>query len=254
MTYPILSIITFLPLVAVTILALFMRGDDAAARQGAKWLALFTTSATFVISLFILMAGAAATLNGTAIGGWVLGLGFVGLFTLFFLWFGEVIRENQAGLYNEQVDRSFRMGMMWFIMSEVLFFAVFFGGQTTNRPRKYINADANANAALSSRLPYILAASRFAHYIKVIVRDKIGGFLTRGNVEAFLNNWISQYVLIDDSASQEVKSAFPLREASIVVVDVPGEPGSYKATVFLKPHFQLEELTTSIRLVANLPK
>lgn len=132
--------------------------------------------------------------------------------------------------------------------------AAFFGGQTTNKPKKYINADANANAALSSRLPYILAASRFAHYIKVIVREKIGGFLTRGNVEAFLNTWISQYVLLDDNARQEVKSAFPLREASIVVVDVPGEPGSYKATVFLKPHFQLEELTTSIRLVADLPK
>ncbi len=132
--------------------------------------------------------------------------------------------------------------------------AAFFGGQTTNKPKKYINADANANAALSSRLPYILAASRFAHYIKVIVREKIGGFLTRGNVEAFLNTWISQYVLLDDNARQDVKSAFPLREASIVVVDVPGEPGSYKATVFLKPHFQLEELTTSIRLVADLPK
>lgn len=132
--------------------------------------------------------------------------------------------------------------------------AAFFGGQTTNRPKKYINADANANAALSSRLPYIMAASRFAHYIKVIVRDKMGGFLTRGNVETFLNTWISQYVLLDDNASQDVKSAFPLREASIVVVDVPGEPGAYKATVFLKPHFQLEELTTSIRLVADLPK
>jgi len=132
--------------------------------------------------------------------------------------------------------------------------AAFFGGQTTNKPKKYINADANANAALSSRLPYIMAASRFAHYIKVIVRDKVGGFLTRGNVEAFLNSWISQYVLLDDNASQDVKSAFPLREANIVVVDVPGEPGAYKATVFLKPHFQLEELTTSIRLVADLPK
>lgn len=132
--------------------------------------------------------------------------------------------------------------------------AAFFGGQTSNKPKKYINADANANAALSSRLPYILSASRFAHYIKVIVRDKVGGFLTRGNVEAFLNNWIVQYVLLDDNASQEVKSAFPLREASIVVVDVPGEPGAYRATVFLKPHFQLEELTASIRLVADLPK
>lgn len=132
--------------------------------------------------------------------------------------------------------------------------AAFFGGQTTNKPKKYINDDANANAALSSRLPYILAASRFAHYIKVIVREKVGGFLTRGNVESFLNNWIAQYVLLDDNASQEVKSNFPLRQASIVVVDVPGEPGSYRATVFLKPHFQLEELTASIRLVADLPK
>ena len=78
-------------------------------------------------SLFVLMAGAAAMLNGAAIGSWVLGLGFALLLTLFFLWFGEVIRENQAGLYNEQVDRSFRMGMMWFIFSEVMFFAVFFG-------------------------------------------------------------------------------------------------------------------------------
>lgn len=132
--------------------------------------------------------------------------------------------------------------------------AAFFGGQTSNKPKKYINDDANANAALSSRLPYILAASRFAHYIKVIVRDKVGGFLTRGNVESYLNTWISQYVLLDDNASQEVKASFPLRAAQIIVVEVPGAPGSYTATVFLKPHFQLEELTTSIRLVAELPK
>ena len=79
------------------------------------------------IALFILMAGAAATLNGASAGSWVLGLGLLLLFTLFFLWFGAVIRENQAGLYNEQVDRSFRMGMMWFIFSEVMFFAAFFG-------------------------------------------------------------------------------------------------------------------------------
>lgn len=131
--------------------------------------------------------------------------------------------------------------------------AAFFGGQTSNKPKKYINDDANANAALSSRLPYILAASRFAHYVKVIVRDKVGGFLTRGNVEQFLNTWIAQYVLLDDNASQEVKAGYPLRAAQIVVVEVPGSPGAYKATIFLKPHFQLEELTTSIRLVADLP-
>jgi len=131
--------------------------------------------------------------------------------------------------------------------------AAFFGGQTTNLPKKYFSDSANANAKISALLPYMLAASRFAHYIKVIMRDKIGSFLTRANIESYLNSWISNYVLLDDNASQEVKAAYPLREAKVVVTEVPGEPGAYRATVFLKPHFQLEELTTSIRLVANLP-
>jgi len=132
--------------------------------------------------------------------------------------------------------------------------AAFFGGQTTNAPKKYFSDEANANARISAMLPYMLAASRFAHYIKVIMREKIGSFLTRGNVETYLNGWISNYVLLDDNATQDVKAAYPLRAASVVVTEVPGEPGAYKATAFLKPHFQLEELTTSIRLVANLPK
>lgn len=132
--------------------------------------------------------------------------------------------------------------------------AAFFGGQTTNLPKKYFSDEANANARISAMLPYMLAASRFAHYIKVIMREKIGSFMTRGNVESFLNGWIANYVLLDDNATQEVKAAYPLRAANIVVTDVPGEPGVYRATAFLKPHFQLEELTTSIRLVANLPK
>lgn len=131
--------------------------------------------------------------------------------------------------------------------------AAFFGGQTTNLPKKYFSDSANANAKISAMLPYMLAASRFAHYIKVIMRDKVGSFLTRGNIESYLNSWISNYVLLDDNASQEVKASYPLREASVIVTEVPGEPGVYRATVFLKPHFQLEELTTSIRLVANLP-
>jgi type VI secretion system protein ImpC len=132
--------------------------------------------------------------------------------------------------------------------------AAFFGGQTTNQPKKYFSDSANANAKISAMLPYMLAASRFAHYIKVIMREKIGTFMTRGNVEDFLNSWISNYVLLDDNASQDAKAGYPLREAKVLVTDVPGEPGAYRATVFLKPHFQLEELTTSIRLVANLPK
>ncbi|GAB2182351.1 hypothetical protein DLREEDagrD3_25740 [Denitratisoma sp. agr-D3] len=131
--------------------------------------------------------------------------------------------------------------------------AAFFGGQTTNKPKLYISPLANSNAQISAMLPYILAASRFAHYIKVIMREKLGSFLTRSNVESYLNSWIAQYVLLDDNASQGMKAAYPLRDAKITVTDIPGKPGAYNATIFLKPHFQLEELTTSIRLVAELP-
>jgi type VI secretion system protein ImpC len=133
-------------------------------------------------------------------------------------------------------------------------YAAFFGGQTTNKPKLYNTNSANANARISSMLPYILAASRFAHYIKSIMRDKIGSFMTRENVANYLNTWISQYVLLNDDAPQEVKAKFPLREARVDVTDVAGKPGCYKAVVFLKPHFQLDELTVSIRLVAELPQ
>jgi type VI secretion system protein ImpC len=132
-------------------------------------------------------------------------------------------------------------------------YAAFFGGQTTQKPKIYNLDDANANSNLSARLPYILAASRFAHYIKVIMRDKIGSFLTRGNVEDYLNTWIASYVVLNDNASQAVKAKFPLREARIDVYEVPGKPGSYRSVVYLRPHFQMEELTASIRMVATLP-
>jgi len=131
--------------------------------------------------------------------------------------------------------------------------AVFFGGQTTNQPKVYNTFEANANARISAMLPYVLAASRFAHYVKAIMRDKIGSFMTREDVERHLNNWIADYVLINDNATQEVKAQYPLREARVDVAEVAGKPGAYRAVIFLRPHFQLEELTTSIRLVASLP-
>jgi len=145
------------------------------------------------------------------------------------------------------------MGFLAICHSKGTDYAAFFGGQTTQRAKVYNTDDANANATLSARLPYLLAASRFAHYIKAIMRDKIGAFLTKDNVALYLNNWISNYVLLNDAASQDLKAKYPLREARVDVFDVPGKPGSYKATVFLRPHFQLEELTASIRLVATLP-
>ena len=145
------------------------------------------------------------------------------------------------------------LGFISIVNSKGSDFAAFFGGQTTNKPRVYNLDTANANAALSSRLPYVLAASRFAHYLKVIMRDKIGSFQTKDSVESYLNTWLSQYVLLDANATQGEKARFPLAEGRGDVVEVPGRPGAYQATVFLRPHFQMEELTTSIRLVAELP-
>ncbi|HEV2854758.1 MAG TPA: type VI secretion system contractile sheath large subunit [Thermoanaerobaculia bacterium] len=132
-------------------------------------------------------------------------------------------------------------------------YAAFFGGQTTQKPRVYDTNEANANARISAMLPYMLAASRFAHYIKAIMRDKIGSFMTADNVSVFLNRWIGNYVLGRDDAGQSLKAQYPLRQARVDVSEVPGKPGAYKAVAFLRPHFQLEELTTSIRLVATLP-
>lgn len=132
-------------------------------------------------------------------------------------------------------------------------FAVFFGGQTAHKPPLYSNDLANANARLGAMLPYILAASRFAHYLKAIMRDKVGSFQSRASVESYLNQWVSRYVTVDDEASQEVKARLPLREARVEVSEVAGRPGVYNGVIFLRPHFQLEELTASIRLVAELP-
>ncbi|HSY71319.1 MAG TPA: type VI secretion system contractile sheath large subunit [Alloacidobacterium sp.] len=132
-------------------------------------------------------------------------------------------------------------------------YAAFFSVQTANKPKLYDKDAANANARLSAQLPYILAMSRFAHYLKVMMRDKIGSFMSRQDCERFLNQWIANYVCADDDASQAAKAKLPLREAAIQVSEIPGKPGAYRAVAFLKPHFQLDELSVSLRLVADLP-
>ena len=132
-------------------------------------------------------------------------------------------------------------------------YAAFFSVQSCQKPKVYDSDSANANARLSAQLPYIMAVSRFAHYLKAMMRDKIGSFMSRTEAEAFLNRWITNYVTPDDSASPTVKSQRPLREARIDVSEIPGKPGVYRAVAFLRPHFQLDELTVSLRLVAELP-
>jgi type VI secretion system protein ImpC len=133
-------------------------------------------------------------------------------------------------------------------------YAAFFGAQSTQRAKKYDSDAANANASLSTQLQYIFAVSRIAHYMKSMMRDKIGSFATTANVQTYIQRWIDQYVTADDAASQETKAQFPLREASIEVSEVPGRPGVYRAVSFIRPHFQLDELSVSLRLVAELPQ
>jgi len=132
--------------------------------------------------------------------------------------------------------------------------AAFFSVQSANKPKLYDSDAANANARLSAQLPYIMATCRFAHYLKAMMRDKIGSFTSRDEIQKFLNRWISQYITTDDSATQSVKAKYPLREARVDVEEVKGKPGVYRAVAYLRPHFQLDELTVSLRLVASLPQ
>jgi len=133
-------------------------------------------------------------------------------------------------------------------------YAAFFSVQTANKPKVYDKPEANANARLSAQLPYMLAMSRFAHYLKAMMRDKLGSTMSRSQAELFLNQWIANYVIADDNASPAAKSERPLREARIEVMEVAGKPGALRAVAFLRPHFQLDELTVSLRLVADLPQ
>ena len=132
-------------------------------------------------------------------------------------------------------------------------YSVFFDAQTTQRPKKYDRPEATANAAISARLPYLMATSRFAHYLKVMARDKIGSFMEVSDASKWLNDWIGNYVNASEGAGQEARARFPLREARVEVKEVPGAPGSYTAVAHLRPWLQFEELTTSMRLVARIP-
>jgi type VI secretion system protein ImpC len=132
-------------------------------------------------------------------------------------------------------------------------YAAFFATQSCNKAKKYDTDAANANARLSSQLQYIFAVSRFAHYLKSMMRDKIGSFMSKQEAQIFLNRWISKYVLENDVAPASQKAKYPLREARVDVTEVPGKPGAYRAVAFLRPHFQLDELSVSLRLVADLP-
>jgi len=133
-------------------------------------------------------------------------------------------------------------------------YAAFFSVQSAQKPKLYDKDAANASARLSAQLPYILAVSRFAHYLKAMMRDRIGGFMSRSQCEKFLNDWIKNYTIADDDAPAVTKAKNPLREARVDVVEVKGKPGAYRAVAFLRPHYQLDEIAIALRLVADLPE
>jgi type VI secretion system protein ImpC len=131
--------------------------------------------------------------------------------------------------------------------------AAFFSVQSAQKAKVYDKDAATANARISAQLPYIFAVSRFAHYLKTMMRDKIGGYMSKTDAQMFLNNWISNYVVANDDAPMSVKAKRPLKEARVDVQEDPRKPGVYRAIAFLRPHFQLDELSVSMRLVAELP-
>jgi len=132
-------------------------------------------------------------------------------------------------------------------------YAVFIGAQSLQKPAVYEDPDATANANLAARLPYLFATCRFAHYLKCMVRDKIGSYKERADMERWLNDWIKQFCVDSRTASESQKAMRPLAEASVEVAEVEGNPGYYNSKFFLRPHYQLEGLTVSLRLVSKLP-
>ena len=133
-------------------------------------------------------------------------------------------------------------------------FAAFIGAQSLQKPSEYDDPDASANANLAARLPYLFASSRFAHYLKCMVRDKVGSFASASSMQRFLSDWISNYVVSNpESAGQTIQAQKPLSAAEVIVEEVEGNPGYYTSKFFLKPHYQLEGMSISLRLVSKLP-
>ncbi len=132
-------------------------------------------------------------------------------------------------------------------------YAVFFGAQTAQKAKKYDRPEATANAAIATRVPYMMATSRIAHYLKCIARDKIGSFMQRSDCQEWLQTWLNNYIIGNENPSAELKAKFPLAEGIVKVEEIPGSPGSYNAVAWLRPWLQMEELTSSMRLVAKIP-
>ncbi|MBS0352027.1 MAG: type VI secretion system contractile sheath large subunit [Proteobacteria bacterium] len=161
---------------------------------------------------------------------------------------------TEIGITDRREAELSRLGFLPLCHYKNTNYAVFFGGQTVYKPKYSNNSDDAANAAISARLPFVMATSRFAHYLKCMGRDKIGSFMEAADVEKWLNRWINTYVNSSGDSAHDTKAKYPLAKAKVKVEVVPGKPGAYQAIAWLQPWLQLEELTASLRLVANIPR
>jgi type VI secretion system protein ImpC len=169
----------------------------------------------------------------------------------------EEERDLRSGIEAMITDRREKeladLGFLPLVQIKNTDLAVFFTASSCCRPKRYDNDAASANSRLMCQLSYVLTGARFMHYVKVIARDRIGSYTTRGQWERQLNRWVASYVTSDDQASPAIRAKFPLREARIDVAEDPGKPGSYRVVAFLRPYFQLEELSVSLRIVGRIP-
>jgi type VI secretion system protein ImpC len=161
---------------------------------------------------------------------------------------------TEIGISDRREAELAKSGLMPLVHRKNSDLAAFIGAQSLHKPAEYDDPDATANANLAARLPYLFATCRFAHYLKCMVRDKVGSFKGRQDMESWLQGWINQYVDFNAATSPEdVKARQPLAAAQVVVEEVEGNPGYYSSKFYLRPHYQLEGLTVSLRLVAKLP-
>ncbi len=161
---------------------------------------------------------------------------------------------TEVGITDRRLAELDKLGFLPLAHYKNTDYSVFFGAQSTQKPKKYDRPQATANAAISARLPYMMACSRFAHFLKCIAHDKLGSFMERDDCEAWLNRWIMNYVTADPKPSPREKAKFPLADAKVEVQEIPGRPGAYDAIIHMRPWLQLEELNTSMRMVTRIPR
>lgn len=166
-------------------------------------------------------------------------------------------QESRSGIEATISDRREKelsdLGFLPLVQARNTDRAVFFTSNSCCRPKRYDSDAATANSRLMCQLSYVLTGARFMHYLKVIARDRVGSYHTRGEWERYLNRWIGSYVMSDDHASPAVQAKYPLREALIEMSEDPAMPGSYRVVAFLRPHFQLEDLSVSLRIAGRIP-